>query len=453
MSVGIRGRFKQAIPTKCWPIFRFIDKYLIYILYIYLAGKRSISRVFLKRLTLNPQSIPRLAASIDLGASSDKDLAFCLQKANITFKSGRHSVYIDSPTDITKISLELIDRYPVPFALKLIKSQEISPDFTPYYTSNRLAPASTWFSMVAVGSMLEQSVVSNLLHEQGVAPRVYDIVRLESQKGDWCYGYIVQPITGDVVTGEKGIQFISHFKEVMNTLGLDTISIKEHCDLRPPEFRHNIRFDETGMYYVDIQNFAIASTRYGADLLGKMKKRSAGIGFKIGYNSMCASECIVPGFKGLLERYGIDLEEAACLDYCMPEESFVVESLVGGCRWCYVFRHEEEAELVRQYLYYHSYSRLEVVGCSELSPFGIIAASSFPLMIGYIPSTHCDFGQALISKYLLSCLFVVGVKGESEEDLIKLVQNKISLECSIDSSLVNIDNIGSCAILFLKIQE
>ncbi len=48
--------------------------------------------------------------------------------------------------------------------------------------------------MYAVGSMLEQAVVSNLLNGQGVAPKVYDIIRLESGDGSWRYAYVVQPI-------------------------------------------------------------------------------------------------------------------------------------------------------------------------------------------------------------------------------------------------------------------
>ena len=165
----IRAELKKVIPACLWPTMRVIDKYIIYLTYIYLSVKRSYQR---KRLhfvgTIVPE-IPQFTCELLERVADGSELLSVLEGAGISCLSGRHSVYISDRKAIGLLNSEIADRYPGQIGLKIIKSRQISPDGTPFYTSAELAPASTRWSMRAVGSMAEKTVVSNLLNSEGVA--------------------------------------------------------------------------------------------------------------------------------------------------------------------------------------------------------------------------------------------------------------------------------------------
>lgn len=253
----IRSQLKKFFPKALWPCLRGIDKYIVNTTYFYLSIRRDSQRRKLKSSHHFPQKIFTFRSQLSFASGSGEKLEELLQQERITCRSGRHSVYIFLPDDIRKINKDINECYPGSIGLKIIKSRQIAPDNTPYYTSSILAPASSTWSMKAVGSMEEKKAVSNLLHLKKVAPRVYDIVKLESEDGSFQFAFVVQHIDGDVVHGEKGLSFINRFKEVMAGYGMETISITEHCDLRPPEYRDNIVRNENGIWYVDIQNFVL----------------------------------------------------------------------------------------------------------------------------------------------------------------------------------------------------
>lgn len=443
MSIGIRGSLKSIIPEALWPLLRFFDKYLINSLYVYFFLKRSLFRIFNKRHSLKPQPISYQYSHIEFGSYPGDSLESHLEAAQIQFKSGRHSVYIESYEDIAKINPELTDKYPDSVALKLIKSQEISPDTTPYYTSHKLAPASTWFSMVAIGSMLEQAVVSNLLSEQNVAPRVYDIVHFRSESGSWRYAFVVQPIIGEVVTGNAGIEFVSHFKKVLKQFGMETISIAEHCDLRPPEFRHNIIGDTNGIYYVDMQNFVLASKGFGDDLLFTMEQRKLNNQRETGKTSI---ELVRnPGnFDTFFQSCGLDIESLVCIDLFVEDESLAIAALSSGCMWCHLARYENDISFVMKCLFYQGYSRFCVSEFhdKDMDYLDRYRRIPYPKVL-MLPAKNARLGIPLLNSHVIEYLLFVGTEGESEEDLIHL-HNDYELPTRILSkSCVSLDDSDS----------
>ncbi|MCK5664519.1 MAG: hypothetical protein KAI17_13600, partial [Thiotrichaceae bacterium] len=357
----------------------------------------------IKHHSLKPQSIPIVCSDINLGVYPGLGLASILEKVQIKYKSGRHSIYIESLDDIAKINPDITKRFPFPVALKLIKSQELSPDKTPYYTSHKLAPASTWFSMVAVGSMLEQAVVSNLLNEKGVAPRVYDIIRLEARDGSWRFAYVVQPIKGKVVTGKKGEKFITRFKVVLEQYGMETISIKEHCDLSPPDFRNNIRSDSTGTYYVDIQNFVQLSSSFGKQLLvniGRYRNKNTS------FHTQKSEE--ISTLNSFLTSGGLDLSTSTCMDICMPNESLMIEVMAEGCGWYYCVRSSEDVLLVRKYLYYHSFCRFDVLRLDSLLSNDFEIPVSDNKTVAIVTVNNWEKYQTILGKMRIQFLLIVG---------------------------------------------
>lgn len=417
MSSGIRGNLKSLIPEKMWPFFRFMDRYIIYLLYVYFAAKRYIFRSTQLRHSLGLQKIPTVTSQVDLGMYPGEKLEEQIVKAGIEYKSGRHSIYIDSAHDISKINCELLTRYPYPIGLKLIKSLELSSDKTPYYTSHKLAPASTWFSVRAVGSMLEQSIVSNLLHEHHVAPRVYDIIRLESEDGSWCYAYVLQPVKGPVITGQKGEKFITHFKDVLVALGMETVSIKEHCDLRPPDFRHNIRCDSTGIYYVDIQNFVFSSNVYAEAILPIGEDRIDSQKNAIRENC----EESAGTFSSFFAECGLKIDDIHFWDYELPDERLVLTVLAEGGRWCDIVRPAEVVHLLRQYLFYHGFSRFDLHN-AELNSFVLETVFEKKNMsVLMVCDSYLKKNVHKISNIPIEYLLVVHSNMEKESDCLDIL--------------------------------
>ncbi|MEA3437076.1 MAG: hypothetical protein U9R43_11465, partial [Thermodesulfobacteriota bacterium] len=217
MGKSIRNTFKEHIPESYWPIFKAIDSYLINLLYISYLCRRLLHNLrcggFPQRDpldTFNFNTVP----DIFPGTNPVKKL----QKLGINFSEGRHSVYLSDPKAIERICPSITEIYPQPFGLKIIKSQQISSDGTPYYTSSRLAAASNAITMRAVGSVLEKVAISNLLNMYNVAPRVFDIVKIKNPRNAY-WALVVQPVEGKVVTGERGVIFIKKLTKALRKAG------------------------------------------------------------------------------------------------------------------------------------------------------------------------------------------------------------------------------------------
>ncbi len=314
------------------------------------------------------QSIPSYISNIPLGVRDSANLKTKFIEKGINVKSGRHSIYIHNIKDIARINREISHRYPRPFGLKIVKSREVSPDGTVYYTSNKLAAASTWFSMVAVGSMLEKIVISNLLHTEWVAPLIYDIIKLKSGDGGWQYAFVVQHIDGHIVTGIEGEHFISDFRKAMNKFSMKVISIKEHSDLRPPQFRNNIVSDTTQTVYVDIQNFVMFDDTFTKDVLQSMTPL-----FKNSYYSLPA--CLLGSkthqeirqyrktnflLKKFFQKNGVDLSDNIIIDISDDNGFFAINCLHLGARWVLLFREKKVCKCLYFMMTLLGFSRFKI---------------------------------------------------------------------------------------------
>ena len=83
-------------------------------------------------------------------------------------------------------------------------------DGTPFYCGLNASKTATKIIMTAVGSVEEKKIISNLLSEHHVAPRVYDLIKLKSDN-NVIFGMVVEHIEGEVVNGLEGEIFIEKF--------------------------------------------------------------------------------------------------------------------------------------------------------------------------------------------------------------------------------------------------
>jgi len=417
----MRAFLKTIFPQSFFPFLRSIDKYIINATYCYLAVKRFIYRDKLNQVQTIFQSIPIFKTQILFDSEPDADLTVILDNYGISYKSGRHSVYISEKADLEKINRELIDRNLPAYGLKILKSRELSPDETPYYTSRILAPASTYCSMRAVGSVFEKVIVSNLLHAEGVAPRVYDLVVLKSENGVCYYAFIVQHIEGPVVHGKEGVDFLQRLKTIFKNLGISVVSISEHCDLRPPYFRDNIIKNGSSNYYVDIQNFAVTDLHSVQNLRKNVIRRYS----EDKLSTILSSEIIFPlnksNKKGIIflqhldnifKRGGIQPQHCFFIDSCSGLGVGLLSALSLGGQWGVLLRHQAECSDLRTFHYLRGNTRFDCISDLESLKIKIGEYNFSDQHVGIICDTVSSEIEAIVRWGL--CTFIIVIRCSKE---------------------------------------
>lgn len=359
MDNGFRKKLKGLVPETTWPLLRWFDKQLIYCLYIWLWAKRVLvyPRIPVCTKCFGSQSIAKFPVTVDYNSAQPGSFFSQLKSQGYTVFEGRHSIYLGDSDDIEQFCPGLLKRYPKGVGLKIVKSQAISNDSTPYYTSCKIAPASTWFSMRAVGSMLEKMTVSNLLYLEGVAPRVYDIVQLTTNQGIRHYAFVVEHVQGAVLTGSSASEFMKSFKRALNVNGMETISIKEHRDLRPPEYNRNIVSGDCLTCYVDIQNFVLLDKERVEKVVGKMKKYLWSLDT---YQTILKS----------IEKTGVSFQDLKILLLGNYSAGLLPAVLSNGARWCSAILQDEDVlESYEKALYLYGMSRFDLLNLRRSGDF------------------------------------------------------------------------------------
>lgn len=317
------------------------------------------------------------------------------EKTNIQFQEGEFAVYISDQNDIEKISPGLANYYPYSFGMKLIKSQIISPDGTPFYCGTDTSKTATPTIMKIVGSVNDKRIISNILSEHHIAPRVYDIVKFKSSYCD-VFALIVEHIEGDVVIGSKGEGFINNLYSIAKKEEIKLLGSKWSGDFIPPNFGNNIIGNSSGMYYVDIQNFQLTNidnvsknltkminqdTHFGASNLLRSEKYSYQSVPELNIKGKRDSNYRVHLIDQLLNKNKIDLKGGCVLDVGCNLGLFLTYSLYRGANWVVGLDMPDVAIAARSYMYKKGFSTFDILGVDLKSD----------LVLEHLPYKKFDF--------------------------------------------------------------
>ncbi len=322
---------------------------------------------------------------VSLPFDSVEGLSQEFTRLNFKFSEGRHTFYLYRDNDIEKLSKKILSFYPYKIGLKIIKSAEISNDGTPYYTSSKVASRSSTITSRAVGSIREKMIISNILNLRGVAPRVYDIVRLRF-KNRVAFAMVVQHIEGDILKGEAAKEFMRRFKRIIRDEYIQILGEKDHVDFRPPDYRNNIISNREKTYYVDIQNFAIFDKKQRDKQLSQAIQEVTHFGdSRIMRPSEYAYQS-VPGLniKGkrdtlyriykiqdLLDKNNISLKGHTVLDIGCNLGIFIMHFLSKGARWGVGLDMPKIVNVATRFLIERGFSRFDLIG-ADLSEDNVI---------------------------------------------------------------------------------
>jgi hypothetical protein len=428
MQKGIRDILKQRIPERYWSALRYADKHIINLLYVgYLLQRFFCKLRYFKIPKMVQQSLLTFSSKIPLDSNKTTDLSQALKASKISFEEGRHTIYLKRRSDIVKINEALCKVYPYSFGVKIIKSQEISPDGTPYYTSYKLAPASNRISMRAVGSVKEKMVISNLLSMELVSPRVYDIISLQWSSGIY-FALIVQHINGKAVSGEAGLEFIGKLESLLHKMRIKVLGIKNHKDFRPPDFRNNIIADNSGTYYVDIQNFVMFDHSFIQKRISEVSPRQ----FESANSDNDSGKDLshFPLFKEFFERNCLDIRQSNVLVGGYNSIAFTMFALSKGARWCVILDYHGMVEQTKSILYYYGFSRFDVVDCNpQQLKIDLLPVRKYDYVYFSSDEMLHDFAQWL---EIIDCQFLFyEVLDMARMDDIKKRLEELPLDCPI----------------------
>lgn len=360
-----------------------------------------------------------------------------LDEHGCSYKEGEFALYIEDENIINSINDEIQSKYPYDTALKIIKSQEISKDGTPYYCGSEVSEASTYIVKIAIGSVLEKAIISNLLSEYNVTPRVYDIVKICS--GNSClYAMVVQPIKGEFVYGEEGVKYLEKFYSICDKEEISIIGGTNCGDFKPETFGNNMIKDSNSTYYIDIQNFHLKNSAKRIEKLASSINQTTHFGgsnplrpSRYAYQSIPAiglsgkrdSFYRLHKINNFLFKNNLTLENKNVLDVGCNLGLFIWYSLCKGAKWCVGADVPDTALVTRRFLNESGFMRFDIIG-GDLRKDNIINEMPdvyFDIVFYMSIEAHIGFPDWL-NKINFRYFLYEGHEGEN----LKLIKDKIS---------------------------
>jgi len=188
--------------------------------------------------------------------SSQPDLAGELRRLGIQYHEGSHALYIPPQAGLAATLGAFVDAYPPEAGYKLLKNPK-GPDDAHYIGDLRRHP---WVRSALVGTAADLIPVANFLHDQQIAPRLYDVAQLSAGASQLTM-FVVQHIAGTCPTKEECATFLSRLRQLSesNQLITSLADWEHHDDFLSPDCNGNLLKSSMDgqLYYVDFQNFLI----------------------------------------------------------------------------------------------------------------------------------------------------------------------------------------------------
>lgn len=202
-----------------------------------------------------PLQAPRAFAIPHLAASSPEELVNFLQSIGIEFAQGGHTIYL-SPAALASSPFQVLcQNYPSDAALKIVRNPGGIEGSEYVYGHGHSA-----IQRKITHSHRHLSLVANVLHAEGLGPRLYDLVELGFGSQTWA-AYIVEHCIGRNPTPSEWEEGIEKLRQLEQRRVLKVAAPEgfNHKDFQYPTCNGNCLMDaRTGKFvYIDFQNFVL----------------------------------------------------------------------------------------------------------------------------------------------------------------------------------------------------
>lgn len=332
-----------------------------------------------------PVQSPRTIVISGLPMTTAEALVEHLRSVAASYDEGSHAIYL--PPESVKLTAfkSLSEDYPSDAGLKILKNPG-GVDESGYLLGKAKGDSRIQLGMVHGHRHL--SLVANLLHVNGIGPRLYDLVNLKCGDQMWTT-YVVQDVgrmEPSIAQCEAGIRTLRE----LDAEGVIRVILPEGFD--DPEFEcptccNNALVDDDGQFnYIDFQNFLLGDyekfltnlateaadqTHFGNTTLlrgGRYLYQSVP-GVKLPAKRSVAKR--MKTLTGLLKEAGLSVEERVVLDVGCNIGMMMAEYLKMGAKWC----HGWDRALTTA----HTERMLLALGCTRFSTTGTDIATSQPL--------------------------------------------------------------------------
>jgi hypothetical protein len=259
---SVRGWLSINFPVAYRLAARSVDQLLIEYRLIKRVGLRDLfARTFGKanrwEAVLPIQEPQRFV--VDVNLSSGRGIADYLDSVGATYSEGGHTVYIPPKAAQKTAFEELLRNYPPDAGIKLIKHPG-GVDVGAYLRDGYgVSPGESVLHRRFVYDHRGLSLVANLLHSEGIGPRLYDLVEIQANDGVLT-AYVVADAGGRVPSVPEckaGLQRIVD----LEAQGLFKINLPDGLadeDFEPPACNGNALMSREGKFnYIDFQNFTL----------------------------------------------------------------------------------------------------------------------------------------------------------------------------------------------------
>ncbi len=298
-----------------------------------------------------------------------------LRAASLPYGAGGHAVYLPPQTLQDTAFRTLVKCYPPNSGLKIVKHPGGISESV--YVSTR--EGESLFHLRMIHNLRHLTLVANLLHSNGVGPKLYDLVELECEQNLWT-AFVVEHV-GRAVTSmpecNEGIRKIRDLEEK----GVVKVILPagfEDPEFQCPDCSGNAFATIDGEFrYVDFQNFALI--KYG-DLLKNIAVEAVEVshfGDKSLFRGGCYLYQSVPGVNlpgkrsvedrmkvltRLMETIGVTVRDRLVLDVGCNIGMMMAQYLHLGALWCQGWD--------RPSVVPHTEKLLQALGCTRFSTTG-----------------------------------------------------------------------------------
>ena len=344
-----------------------------------------------------------LCHQVDLPALANHEaLQAWLTGAGLEFRTGAFCIYLPPQEKLAEVFGPVLAKYPAGAGLKILKDMKAPAQAK--YVDREFGNVGRLDDMTT-GKPAELIRVANYLYQNGVGPRVYDLVELKTPHNQLS-AYVVQDVAGGAPTEAECRKFVAELKRLFEDQLLPFPDWQKKEDFRCPDCKGNLLKDaRTGkLQYIDFQSFMMKDNmKYISRIAGELKddvhfgEQHWIRGGKYLYQS-------IPGlhigqrmisdrwelFTRLLTEAGAELDGNVVFDIGCNMGMMIHSALAQGARWAVGWD--------RPYVIPHSRKLLRAMGMTRFDLFvkDIDPESEFASQV----PAHARDGKGTILFYL-----------------------------------------------------
>lgn len=319
---------------------------------------------------LLPVQAPQTFEIPGMNATTADELREWLSRMGLEYKEGGHTIYLPPASIQNSVFAILNGKYPRGFGIKILKNPG-SPNEAMYiFRPRRLS----WLHRKLIYRPPHLTLVSNLLFQKNIGPRLHDLAQLQFGNKMWTC-FVLEHVIGRIPSVSRCNRGITRLRS-LQWQGLLALNLPEGwCDeeFTPPRCNGNAFVNEAGEFkYIDFQNFllcnyanhvqavtlqALTATAPELALRENQKKhiergRRILIGVSKGGQRAKA-------LKKLLQAAAVSLSDHVVLELDCGLGDALAQYLRLGAAWCHGWSRPE--------LTYHAEQILSALGCTRFS--------------------------------------------------------------------------------------